>query len=440
MSLPLSGVRVVDLTRLLPGAYCTLVLADLGADVVKVEEPGVGDLVRGIPPRVDGTSVYFHVLNRNKHSVTLDLRSADARSVLDRLLETSDVVVESFRPQTARRLRVSAADLRRRHPRLVHCSLTGFGQHGPYAERPAHDLNFVALAGLFEVDQPRAFHEVRRSERPGVRTSASGGLRVPGLLVADIGGAWAAVAGITSALFHRERTGEGTSVDISIHDVAVSWLTFPAAGRMIRRVGGSRGVGGVSGVGGVGGVRGADGVGGVGGVAGAGGADGDEPPFPITSDEACYNLYTTADGRAIALAAIEQKFWRLFCERIGHPEFIERQFVPGEQEGLREEVAAVFRARTVSEWLAMFADTDVCLTPVRGIREAIGDSHLAERNTIAYDEGSAYVRSPIRFIDRPSQDVPIRRAQPLGADTDTVLRERGVDEDALQALRARGVI
>ena len=164
---PLDGVRVVDLTRLLPGAYCTLVLADLGADVIKVEDPHGGDLMRTLPPHVGGLSVYHHALNRNKRSVTLDLRAGEAGKVLDRLLERADVLIENFKPRTARRLRVSAEDLCPRHSRLVHCSLTGFGPSGPYADRAAHDLNFVALVGLFEVDQgasPRAASVIKIPE------------------------------------------------------------------------------------------------------------------------------------------------------------------------------------------------------------------------------------------------------------------------------------
>jgi alpha-methylacyl-CoA racemase len=420
-SQPLSGVRVVDLTRLLPGAYCTLVLADLGADVVKVEEPRGGDLVRGIPPYLDGTSVYFHALNRNKRCVTLDLRATEARLALDRLIARADVVVESFRPQTARRLRVSAQDVMVQHPRIVHCSLTGFGQRGPYAERPAHDLNFVALAGLFEVDQPHAFGPRRRDQRPrDQRPHDQRPIRVPGLLVADIGGAWAAIAGITSALFYRERTGRGSSVDISIHDVAASWLTFPAAARMMG--------------------AGRD-------VAPSGQAGGGDSTFPIVDDEACYNIYTTGDGRHVALAAIEQKFWRLFCERIGQADLVSQQFVPGVQEPVRERVAEVFRSRTLAEWLALFADTDVCLTGVNSIREALADEHLAARGTVVERDGSTYLRSPLVFraaagpkLEESTPRTAIVPARALGADTDDVLREAGMPEDELQALRSSGSI
>lgn len=418
-SAPLAGVRVVDLTRLLPGAYCTLVLADLGAEILKVEDPNGGDLMRTLPPQVGGLSVYHHALNRNKKSVTLDLRANEAPDVLDRLVKTADVVIESFRPRTARRLKVSADDLRRRHPRLVHCSLTGFGQSGPYAERAAHDLDFVALAGLFEIDQPEA---VGKAEALPYRDEAlpcgdgnggvgvrSRGPQVPRLLVADIGGAWAAVAGVLAALFQRERTGRGSAVDVAIFDVAASWLTFPAAATMVRRPGTP------------------------------------PEPLPITGDAACYNLYLTADDRYVALAAIERKFWETFCHRIGRPDFVAVQFVPGEQARLRETLAATFRERTQAEWLAMFADIDVCLAAVHTIGQALADSHLLQRGAVVPVGDSRFIRTPILFRgEAPGEPgaarLPMMAARVLGADTDDVLRAAGITDAELANLRGRQVI
>lgn len=384
---PLEGVRVLDLTRLLPGAYCTLVLADLGAEIIKIEDPHGGDLMRTLPPHVGGLSVYHHALNRSKQSVTLDLRVEGASDVLERLVDASDVVIESFRPSTARRLKVSAPDLLSQHPRLVHCSVTGFGQEGPYAERAAHDLDFVALAGLFEIDQPGA-----------------GALHVPRLLVADVGSAWAAAVGILAALVKRERTGQGSRVDIAIHDVAASWLTFPAAAAIVR---------------------------------GSGGAG----RLPISGDAACYNVYATADGRHLALAAIEQKFWDTLCRRMGHPDFIPLQSLPAEQGRLRAALAASFRSRPLADWLAMFSDVDVCLAPVNTIDEALADPHLASRGTITADGRSRFLRSPIVFGVPPERTGnPIVPARPLGADTDGVLRSVGLSDVDLAKLRSRGVI
>jgi alpha-methylacyl-CoA racemase len=200
----LEGVRILDLTRLLPGAYATLLLADLGADVVKIEDPRGGDGMRRVGGEGRAVNRYFELLNRNKRSVTLDLRSSDARPILDALIQTSDVLVESFRPSTARRLGVDATQLRARHPRLVCASISGFGASGPYAERAAHDINYQALAGLLTQFKP------------------------PGPLVGDIGAAMHAAMGIVAALFQRERTGQGGVVEVSIHEAALHWSMFPA--------------------------------------------------------------------------------------------------------------------------------------------------------------------------------------------------------------------
>jgi crotonobetainyl-CoA:carnitine CoA-transferase CaiB-like acyl-CoA transferase len=200
---PLDGVRVLDLTRLLPGAYATLLLADLGADVIKIEDPRGGDGMRELPTR--GHTDYFALLNRNKRSVTLDLRSPEAVTVLDPLLAGSDVIVDSFRPSTARRLRVDAETLRARHPHLVCASISGFGADGPYVERAAHDINYQALAGTLMPPQ------------------------LPGPLVADIGSATQAAIGILAALVQRQRTGAGSVVEVSIHEAALAWTMFPSS-------------------------------------------------------------------------------------------------------------------------------------------------------------------------------------------------------------------
>jgi alpha-methylacyl-CoA racemase len=206
---PLEGVRVLDLTRLLPGAYATLLLADLGADVIKIEDPRGGDTMRQLPAHSHRD--YFALLNRNKKSVTLDLRLPDARWVLDALLTRVDVIVDSFRPSTARRLRVDAATLQANHPRLICASISGFGQIGPYANRAAHDINYQALAGLLSTQKGR------------VPT-------LPGPLVGDIGSAMTAAMRILAALIERQRSGTGSVVDVSIHDSAIAWAMFPTTG------------------------------------------------------------------------------------------------------------------------------------------------------------------------------------------------------------------
>src|SRR5262249_38176158 len=208
---PLQGMRVLDLTRLLPGAYATLLLADLGADVIKVEDPRGGDGMRGLgarlkPPPASGGASYCELLNRGKRSITLDLRASGAARVLDALLERADVVVDSFRPSTARRFGVDAASLRARHPRLICASISGFGGAGPYAETAAHDINYQALPRLL---------------RPPA---------MPGPLVGDIGAALQTAIGILAAIIERQHTGYGGIVAVAIHDAALGWSMFPTSG------------------------------------------------------------------------------------------------------------------------------------------------------------------------------------------------------------------
>jgi alpha-methylacyl-CoA racemase len=333
MSHALQGVRVLDLTRLLPGAYATLLLADLGAEVIKIEDPRGGDGMRRLP--VATGRDYFALLNRGKRSVTLDLRAADAARVLDALLARCDVVVDSFRPSTARRLGVDAATLRGRHPRVICASMSGFGHVGPRVETAAHDINYQALAGLLRPPQ------------------------LPGPLIGDIGSAMQTVIRILAALFHRQQSGEGASVDVSIDDAARAWAMFPTTADL---------------------------------------------------HSACYALYETGDGRWLALGALEAKFWRGFCERIGRPDLIPLQHAHG-ADGARvlDDVRAVMRTKTRDQWLALFADADVCLTPVLTPEEA-------------------------------GTNPPAPSAASLGADTDRVLDEAGVTREERERLRSAGVI
>lgn len=392
---PLDGVRVLDLTQYLPGAYATLLLADLGAEVVKIENPRGGDPARGMPPQSHGTGVYFTALNRNKRSVALDLRAPAATALVDALAGAFDIVVHSFRPQTAERLRVDAATLRARHPRLIHASISGFGQTGPYVERAAHDINFEALSGIL-----------------GVTHAAGEPPTVPRTLIGDIGGAMNGAAGILAALYQRERTGQGAAVDVSIHESALMWLLFPAARQLV------------------------------------GGAESDPRELPIDGRNACYNVYETADGEYLALGALEPKFWRGFCEHVGRPDFVALQNATGDaQARLLAEVRALMRTRSRDEWLAIFYDVDVCLTPVNSIAAALEDPHIAARGAVRRAGRSTYITFPIAMTGDATRDdwhawrgVAVEPAPALGADTDAVLEAVGIHEAERERLRSMKVI
>jgi len=363
MSFPLQGVRVLDLTRLLPGAFATLMLAELGAEVIKIEDPRGGDPMRQLPPLLNGRGIYDLLLNRGKRSVALDLRQAESREVFDRLAARADVVVESFRPSTARRLGVSGEQIRAKHPRVIHCAITGYGQTGPYAERPGHDLNYVAVSGFLATDRPDA------SE-------------LPRMFVADVGGgAMSAVIGILAALVGRGRDGEGRSIDVSMHEAALYWVMLPAARELVE--GGRE-------------------------------ATGELPTF---GRHASYNVYRTKDDELVALGALEMKFWRAFCDAVGRPDLIARhESTPEDQSALIGDVQRIFRTRTRAGWLEFFRGHDVCLTPVNSPADALGDPHIAARGKVVSGPALRAILPPF-VSDAPA----LRPAPALGADTDEVI-------------------
>lgn len=375
----LDGIRVLDLTRLLPGSYATLMLADLGCDVIKIEDPRGGDHARHMPPLADGTSVFFTLLNRNKRSVSLNLRSPEAAPILAALVARCDVVIDSFRPRTAKRLGVDPETLQRHSPGLICASITGFGKTGPYADRAAHDINYEALAGLLAL-QP-------------------GPPQVPGLLIGDIGAAYQTTMFVLAALLARARSGiiiEGT-LDVSIHEAALQWMVFPSARRLVD------------------------------------GGDRDPRQLPLHGEAARYNVYQTSDGKWLALGALEAKFWVGFCEKIGRPDLSALHDTPGdEQSRALAEVRAIMKTRSRDDWLAHFADVDVCLTAINSVDEALNDPHVQARGVVQRHEGVTYVGLPL--------SKPLKRSPALGEHTDEVLAALGIDESQRSRLRTAGVI
>ena len=348
MTTPLSGIRVLDLSRLLPGAFCTHILRELGAAVTKIEPPGGDPLRRLAPIAADGNSVFHHLLNQGKQSLEIDLRSADGRARLDALLASSDVLVDNFRAATAQRLGLDRDVIRAAHPRLIHCSITGYGQDGPQADRAGHDLNFVAEAGLLSFD-------VTGRAAPSL----------PRMFIADVGGgAMSAVIGILAALVQRERAraeaeaGAGAeapaSIDISMHHASLYWLMLPAARLLVKDVAP------------------------------------DAPDLPTDGTFACYNVYECADGRWLALGALENKFWAGFCARIDHPEWAPLQYDAAEQPRIIEAVRARMRTRPRDAWVAEFEADDICVSPVRDPEEAL----RAAGDLLAAEAGVSRIRSP----------------------------------------------
>lgn len=384
----LSGVRVLDLSRLLPGPFCTLILSDLGASVDKLEDPHVGDYLRLFPPLRDGLSGRFLALNRDKRSLCLDLKRPEGRAALLRLLPRYDVLVESFRPGVMDRLGLDVAALHSHNPRLVVCSISGYGQDGPYRERAGHDLNYCAMAGVLGLS----------GEDPARPPHA-----LP-IQLADIAGGslWAATA-ICAALFAAARTGAGRHLDVSMCEGALAFL-IPDLGNLD-----------------------------------AGGAEPQRGAELLTGGSACYGVYRTRDGRFLSVAALEPKFWLAFNAALGRPgDAAELIAGPAEQARVREEIQALLAQRTRDEWELVFAGADACVEPVLTPVEARAHRLHQERQVFfAIDEGREsgalpQVRTPLRPRDAAPATAPPR----LGQHSAAVLQEAGFSAAEIAALVA----
>lgn len=348
---PLDGVRVLDLTRLLPGGYCSLMLADLGADVVKVEDPGPGDYGRTMPPFLDTPDgplgAMFAALNRGKRSVVLDLKSAAGRDQFLRLVGHADVVVEGFRPGVMARLGLDAETLMATNPRLVYCALTGYGQAGPRALAAGHDVNYIGVAGVLD----------------GIG-AASGPPIIPGAQTADLSGAYAATVGILAALLRRERVGVGGVVDTSMAEAVFALVSLPWAEWAATGEAASRGA------------------------------------HLLSGGWACYNVYPTGDGRYVALGCLEPKFWAAFCQMIEHPEWTAGQFDAPRQAALQTAVRQALAARPADEWARLAEPLDVPLTRVNSLAEVVEEPQFTARGVFLRTAGGALAtRTPIRVDD-----------------------------------------
>jgi alpha-methylacyl-CoA racemase len=399
MTLPLQGIRVLDLSRLLPGGFCSLLLADFGAEVLKVEDTGMGDYIRWAPPYYEGAhdsakSALFLSLNRNKRSIRIDLKSEHGRELLLRLVRDYDVVLESFRPGVLDRLGVGYERMREVNPGIVYCAITGYGQDGPKRDAAGHDMNYLGLVGLLGLTG-------ERDEAGGHPIQAAG-------QIADIGGgALMAAFGILAALRERDGSGQGQIVDVSMADGALSWLAM-VAGRYF-----------------------AEGI----------------PPqrgrIELAGSLICYRPYECADGW-VSLGALEPKFWQAWCRGVEREDLIELQF-HGPGSPAHQQVQDIFKARTRAQWVEFAQQHDCCLEPVLELPEALDSELVRARAMVVQLEqpgvagGVRQLGVPIKLTRTPGAHDQ-RPGPALGEHTEEVLREAGLSPEEIQRLLQAGAV
>ncbi|HEY5428166.1 MAG TPA: CaiB/BaiF CoA-transferase family protein [Solirubrobacteraceae bacterium] len=395
-ALPLEGLTVLDLSRLLPGGFCSLLLSDFGADVIKVEDTGVGDYIRWSPPYYEGAaetarSALFLSLNRGKRSIRLNLKTDGGRDALLALARDADVLLESFRPGVLHRLGVGYEQLRAQNPALVYCAISGYGQDGPNRARSGHDMNYLGLNGLLGLTGD--------VDGPPVQASAQ---------IADVGGgALMAAVGILVALRERERSGAGQLVDCSMFDGSLSWLAMLAAEMF---------------------------------ATGAAPRRGD---LGLAGRYNCYRPYECADGH-VTLGALEPKFWQAWCEGVGRPDLVPHAFdSPGSDS--HAAVVAIFRERSREQWTAFASAHDCCLEPVLGLDEALDSELVAARNMVV-ELAQPGVEAPVRLLGVPIKlsrtpgDATRAPGPELGEHTDEVLSAAGFSAAELATLHEQGAI
>jgi crotonobetainyl-CoA:carnitine CoA-transferase CaiB-like acyl-CoA transferase len=392
MGLPLDGIKVIDLSRLLPGPLCTLILADLGAEVIKVEDHMGGDYIRWIEPKMKHQNPTFYALNRNKKSIRLNLRFEEGKEILKNLIRSADVVVETFRPEVMERLGLGWNQLKDINPHLIYCSLTGYGQNGPYKELPGHDLNYLAITGALSMMQTRG----------GVPVMA-------GLPIADIGGgSLPAAVAILAALYSVRSTGIGQFVDVAMVDGLSFFLSFLMTQYM---------------------------------------ADKDLHRIEndwINGGYAFYNVYQASDGKYLALGCVEEKFWSNFCKVIKREELIPEMFSEEPRRSkIIDEIAEVIKSKTSSEWLEVFRHSDVCITKVNNLEEALNNPHIMQRQLWFMQEYSPeglipQMNFPVKFSEK---NLGWRTPPPqLGEHTEDVLLSIGYSSKDIEELSKKKVI
>jgi crotonobetainyl-CoA:carnitine CoA-transferase CaiB-like acyl-CoA transferase len=376
----LSGITVIDLSRLLPGPYCSMILADHGARVIAVEDK-----------RFLADGLFFNIINRNKEHISLNLKTEKGREIFYGLIAKADVLLEGFRPGVVDRLGVDYKSVRRANPKIIYCSITGYGQNGPFRDRVGHDANYLSYAGVLDL--------IGEKDRPPA---------IPGIQIADIaGGGMNAAIGILLALLARQHTGQGQYIDISMTDGMVGFL--PAA-LFFRQLTGQE-------------PKRADGL--------------------LSHRYACYNTYETADGRYLSIGAVENRFWKQLCDTLGIPEYAPLQYDDGRREEILQHLRQTFKQKTLDEWDAILADLDICWGKIQSTKEVLEDPLFLQRETVVEIEGKDGKKSKTLGVAVKLSETPGSVRTPpvdFGESTAAILEELGYTQEEIEALAAKEVI
>ncbi len=393
---PLKGIRILDLTRLYPGPLGTMMLADMGAEVIKIEDMNTPDYMRFYPPYIKSESAGYLAVNRSKLSVALNLKVKSGVDIFFSLLKTADIVVEQFRPGVLDEMGLGYEAARRVKDDIIYVFLTGYGQNGPYAKDAGHDINYIGYSGILATTGSRKTGPI-----------------IPGPQIADVaGGAYMTIIACLSALWAREKTGQGQKVDVSMLDAILPLMTLQMAHYYAAGLAPDPGEAALE--------------------------------AALSGGLACYGVYRCADGKYIALGTLEEKFWKSFCEMVRRPEWIDKQFVIGEEaERLRGAIAALFKTRARDEWIAAAKEYDTCLTPVLEIGEIEADPQVQVRNMIIEQTHPVCgkikgIGVPLKFSKTPAK--PVGPAPSLGRDTAAIMEEIGYKPEEIKTLREEGVI
>jgi len=376
MAPPLRNVKLLDLSRQLPGPFCSMILADLGVDVLVVAAPN------------DVMGIGIPLIQRNKRSMTLNIKSPDGKQIFEQLAKDADIILEGFRPGVTQRLGIDYASMARLNPRLVYCSISGYGQDGPYRDKVGHDINYLGYAGVM-----------------GVSGAAGNPPTIMPVQVADIGGgALMAAVGILAALMAREHTGQGQYVDISMLDGSMAWNVFHTIMYLV-----------------------------------TGGQQPERGGTRLTGHNPCYAVYETQDGKYVTVGALEEHFWKNLCVQLGVEDFIADQFAEGERRAeMFRVIREKFKQKTQAQWLEQLGPVDICFGPANTIAEALADPQVQARGLVREIDGLKLIASPLKLSATPA--VEPTPPPSFGQHTDEVLRGLGYSAVAIEQLRVQRVV